>query len=91
MPDRDLWHFCQTHQWVLFTDNRNREDEDSLAATIEDSWSQGHLPILTLANKGKFEHSDDYALKVAADVAEALFVAFADKIRHQPRIYVPFS
>ena len=36
LDDRRLWHYCQQEGWVLFTDNRNREDEDSLGATLED-------------------------------------------------------
>ena len=87
--DRALWRFCQENGWVLFTDNRNREDENSLNATIEDSWREGNLPVLTLANKGRFENSDIYAARVAKDVAELLVVAFVDEIRNQPRIFVP--
>jgi hypothetical protein len=89
IDDRSLWHFCQKNDWVLFTENRNREDENSLDATILDSWREGHLPVLTLANKGKFENSEIYAARVTEDVAEQLFVAFVDKIRNQPRIFVP--
>jgi uncharacterized protein DUF5615 len=87
--DRTLWHFCQENDWVLFTENRNREDENSLDATLQDSWREGRLPVLTLANKGKFEKSENYAARVAEDVAELLFAAFVDKIRNQPRIFVP--
>jgi hypothetical protein len=87
--DRTLWHFCQENDWVLFTDNRNHEDGNSLNATIQDSWREGHLPVLTLANKGKFENSEQYATRVAQDVAELLVAVFVDKIRDQPRVFVP--
>jgi hypothetical protein len=87
--DRSLWHYCQANHWVLFTDNRNHEDENSLQATIQDSWREGHLPILTLANKGKFENSAAYAARVAEDVADLLIRVFHDGIRNQPRIFVP--
>ncbi len=53
--DRTLWRFCQENGWVLFPDNRNQEDENSLSATLQDSWREGHLPVLTLANKARFE------------------------------------
>ena len=89
MKDRALWHYCQANELVLFTDNRNHEDEDSLNATIQDSWQEGHLPVLTLANKGKFEHRESYATKVANDVANLLFIALHEKVRNQPRIFVP--
>ncbi len=89
MDDRLLWDYCQANGWVLFTDNRNHEDETSLEATIQDSWQPGHLPVVTLANKGKFENSEDYALGVAEDVADVLVSVFHDGVRDQPRIFVP--
>src|SRR5205823_11525012 len=89
MNDRDLWNYCQAHELILFTDNRNHEDENSLNATIQDSWHEGHLPVLTLANKGKFENSAAYARRVAEDVADLLVSVFHDNIRNQPRIFVP--
>jgi hypothetical protein len=87
--DRTLWHFCQANGWVLLTDNRNNEDENSLEATIQDSWRDGHLPVITLANKGRFENSEAYALAVAEEVADVLIRAFHDAVRDQPRIFVP--
>jgi hypothetical protein len=89
MDDRTLWHFCQENGWVLFTDNRNYDGENSLEATIQESWREGHLPVLTLANKGKFENSEAYAARVAQDVAELLVVALVDAVRNQARIFVP--
>ena len=89
MDDRQLWDFCQANDWVLFTDNRNYEDENSLQATIQEFWRDGCLPVITLANKGKFENSEDYATKVAEEVADILVVVFQDGIRDQPRIFVP--
>ncbi len=89
IDDRTLWRFCQEKGWVLFTENRNHDDDDSLNAVIQDSWRDGHLPVLTLANKGRFENNETYATRVARDVAELLFVAFVDEIRNQPRIFVP--
>lgn len=89
VEDRELWHYCQANGWVLFTDNRNHEDENSLQATLEDSWQEGHLPVITLANKGRFENSEDYALKIAEEVADVLVNVFYDAVRDQPRIFVP--
>ena len=89
VDDRALWNYCQANGWVLFTDNRNHEDENSLEATIQDSWHEGCFPIITLANKGKFDNSEDYATKVAEEVADVLVSVFHDGIRDQPRIFVP--
>lgn len=87
--DRTLWNYCQANGWVLFTENRNHEDENSLEATIRDSWREGHLPIITLANKGRFENSEDYARIVAEEVTDVLIRVFHDAVRDQPRIFVP--
>lgn len=91
LDDRSLWNRCQQDGWVLFTENRNDEDENSLQATLADSWQMGCLPVLTLANKGRFEHSASYAKRVAEDIAELLFGIAHEEYRDQPRIYVPLS
>ena len=92
LEDRPLWEFCQREGWVLLTDNRNYEHENSLQATRNDSWRVGHLPILTLSNKGRFEANRAYAEKVAEDVATILFGIVSEvEYRDQPRIYVPFQ
>lgn len=91
LDDRTLWNRCQQNGWVLFTDNRNHENENSLQATLADSWRVGHLPVVTLANKGKFDHSEEYAKRVASDVATLLFGICQEQYLDQPRIYVPFT
>ncbi len=89
VDDRTLWNHCQRNLWVLLTDNRNHEDENSLEATLADSWHVGHLPVLTLANIGRFENSRSYAEQVAAEIAEILYGVALEEYRDQPRIYVP--
>lgn len=89
LDDRALWNHCQQDGWVLFTDNRNMDDADSLQATIVDSWQDGNLPVLTLANKDKFESEAEYARQVASDIAELLFGIAHGEYCGQPRIYVP--
>ncbi|HWG41803.1 MAG TPA: hypothetical protein VN688_03385 [Gemmataceae bacterium] len=89
LDDRSLWNRCQQDGWVLFTENRNHDGPDSLQATLMDSWQPGCLPVLTLSNKGKFEHSRSYAEGVATDVAELLFDIAHGQSRDQSRIYVP--
>jgi hypothetical protein len=49
----------------------------------------GHLPVLTIGDKGKFEHNREYAERVATDVAELLFGIAQGEYRNQPRIWVP--
>ena len=74
---------------MLWTENCNDDGPDSLQATLTDSWHVGRLPVLTLANKGRFEHSREYAEQVASDVAELLFGIVHTEYRDQARIYVP--
>jgi hypothetical protein len=89
MDDRPLWNYCQEHRWVLFTENRNHDGPDTLHATLTDSWEAGCLPVLTLANKARFEHSPEHAERVTRDVAELLFGIHFGEYRDQHRIYVP--
>jgi hypothetical protein len=91
LDDRSLWNYCQDRGWVLFTENRNDDGPDSLHATLTDSWRDGHLPVLTLSSKARFERDLGYAERVAADVAELLFGIAEQQYRDQPRIYVPRS
>ncbi len=79
----------QAEGWVLFTENRNHDGPDALEATLLDSWHFGQLPVLTLANKARFESDRVYAEQVATDVAELLFGIEQEDYRDQPRIYVP--
>jgi hypothetical protein len=89
VDDRFLWRRCQAEDWTLWTDNRNEDGPDSLQATLNDSWQSGNLPVLTLANKRKFEHDLEYAKRVAIDVAELLFGIENGDYRDCPRIYIP--
>lgn len=90
LDDRTLWEFCQREGWVLFTENRNRDEVDSLQETIVDSWQMGDLPVLTLANKSAFETSRRYADRVAHDVADVLFgIKHEGRHRDQPRLFIP--
>jgi hypothetical protein len=49
----------------------------------------GHFPVLTLANKNKFDHSRQYAARVATDLAEVLFGIEHGEYLDQARIFVP--
>ncbi len=89
LDDRSLWNHCQREGWVLFTDNRNNDGVDSLQATLADSWRPGPLPILTLANKDRFQRRRAYGERVASHVADLLFDIKHDRFVDQPRIFVP--
>jgi hypothetical protein len=91
LDDRALWNFCQAQGWVLFTDYRNQDGIDSLQATLDDSWRVGHLPVLTLTSKRRFDLEPGYAEQVADDLAELLFGIVHGDYLDQQRIYVPRS
>ena len=91
IDDRELWNRCPQASWVLFTDNRNNDGPDSLQATLSDSWRVGHLPVLTLSSKDRFQRDRVYAEQVAADIAEVLFGVPDKQYLDRPRIYVPLK
>ncbi|HVU89425.1 MAG TPA: hypothetical protein VHD36_19005 [Pirellulales bacterium] len=77
-------------EFVLLTENRNHEGPDSLQATLDDSWSEGRLPVLTLASKRRLERDHDYALAVAEEIADVLFgIAESGQFLDESRIWVP--
>jgi hypothetical protein len=89
IDDRTLWKRCQEDRLVLFTDNRNAENDISLQATLTAMWKPGDLPIITPTSKNKLEQDADYRERVAADIAEVLFGIAEGEYRDRDRIYVP--
>jgi hypothetical protein len=53
VTDQEIWHYVQREQFLLLTNNRNREDETSLEATIERENTRDSLPVLTVSDKDK--------------------------------------
>lgn len=51
--DQDIWHYVQREHLLLLTNNRNREDDTSLQATIERENTPDSLPVLTVSDKDK--------------------------------------
>lgn len=91
LDDRSLWDFCQAQGWVLLTDDKNDDGPDSLRAVLDDSWQVGHLPVLTFANKPRFERRwGGDAERVAQSIATLLFeIKVEGRHRDQPRIFLP--
>jgi hypothetical protein len=92
LDDRSLWGFCQSNGWVLFTNDKNNNDANSLQATLDDSWYIGLLPVLTLSNQGRFVRDGFYTRRVANDLA-GLLVDIKQEIwpLNRPRIFIPIS
>jgi len=55
--DAEIWHACQAKELLLITDNRNRECDDSLEATIRTHNAPTSLPVFTIGNRNRFRAS----------------------------------
>jgi len=86
MSDADLWHFCQAHELVLFTANRNNDGPDSLQATIAQFNQATSLPVITLARPDRFNEDREYAARVAERALQYLLEI--ENHRGTGRIYV---
>lgn len=89
IDDRTLWRRCQTEDWSLFTDNRNDDIETSLQTALSELWRPGDLPVITLADKTRFERSAQYRERVATEIAELMFGISEGEYRDRARIFVP--
>jgi hypothetical protein len=91
VSDRVLWGRCQRDELVLLTENRNNDGPDSLEQTILDEITADGLPVLTFANKDRFEHDHEYALAVAEAVLNVLHDIKSGKFRGIGRLYIPLK
>ncbi len=86
ISDRDLWHYCQAHELVLITTNRNDEGPESLEATIRNYNQSTNLPVITLADSEEVRRDREYVHEVAKRALEYLLEI--DLHRGTGRIYV---
>ncbi len=84
--DREVWLYCQRHDTLLLTGNRNMEDANSLEAVLRELNEPRSLPILTLANPQRLVESS-YRERCAYHVAEV--VQELERFRGTARIFVP--
>lgn len=84
--DAVIWHFAQEHRLLLITDNRNREGEGSLEATIERENTPAALPVLTIASLASLP-SPEYRQQVAHKLAEVLI--YLENYFGVGRVYLP--
>jgi hypothetical protein len=85
-PDQDIWRFVQSHQMLLITNNRNREDETSLQATIERENTPDCLPVITVTNKELLVNKE-YRQRVAEALAAILM--YPNDYLGTGRVFVP--
>lgn len=90
IDDRSLWQFCQDHELLLFTENRNKRGSDSLKAAVVDLTTEDTLPVVTVGDKERFLTSRSYRVAVSTSVAEIAFqIAMENRARGITRIYLP--
>jgi hypothetical protein len=84
--DTTLWRYVQSAGALLLTSNRNRQNDTSLQATIEQENHPTALPVITLSHP---EHLwvPAYRLQVALKIAE--IIIYLDHYRGTGRLYVP--
>jgi hypothetical protein len=85
--DRDVWQRCQLHQVLLITGNRNQEGPDSLETTIRTLNQSDSLPVFTLADATRFQHSRAYADRVVARLLD--YLMYLENYRGAGRLYLP--
>ena len=73
LPDSEVWRLCQERQLILVTNNRNREDETSLEATIRSCSNEQSFPVVTIGSIDRFKNERDYAERLAEELIELAF------------------
>jgi hypothetical protein len=84
--DQDIWRRVQHDRLLLITHNRNRDDENSLQATIETETRPDSLSVLTIPNIAKLT-SADYRRQTVHKLAEV--VLYLEHYLGVGRVYLP--
>jgi predicted nuclease of predicted toxin-antitoxin system len=85
--DSLVWETCQREELILITDNRNKNDQDSLEATIQTHNTPTSLPVFTIGNIPHLRASRDYADRVIDKLLDSLLGI--DALRGTGRLYLP--
>ena len=85
--DAAVWQFCQTHQIILITGNRNKSGPEALEAVIERNNTPTSLPVLTIGAPPRVLSSREYAERVATRLLEILLDL--EQYRGTGRLYLP--
>src|SRR5262245_58310620 len=84
--DQEIWRFVQRERLLLITNNRNRESETSLQATIEKENTPTSLPVLTVSNK-ELLVLPEYRQRVAHSLAAILL--YPEEKLGAGRVFLP--
>lgn len=86
--DRTVWRFAQANTMILLTNNRNMEGADSLERTLREENKHDSLPVLTIANVGRFSERL-YRERCATQLLEVILDLYLNLGRS--RIYIPYK
>jgi len=84
--DQEIWRYVQRERFLLLTNNRNREDELSLQATIERESTRDSLPVITVSDKDQLV-VPAYRQQAAHKLAE--LVIYLENYLGVGRVFIP--
>ncbi len=87
LSDDAVWDYCYRKGYILFTDNRNAEGEDSLEAVIQKRCDFAIFPVITIGNRERFKVEIAYAISALDKLIELIFDG--DHHLGTGRIYIP--
>ena len=85
--DAIVWLWCQQHDVILVTANRNDDGPDSLESTIRNQIAMNSLPVFTLADPDRVLEDRNYAEQVVVRMLE--YLLDIDCVRGAGRLYLP--
>jgi hypothetical protein len=84
--DQAIWRYVQREHCLLLTNNRNREDDTSLQATIERENTRESLPVITVSDKDRLVVP---AYRQQAAHKLATIIIYLENYLGVGRIYIP--
>jgi hypothetical protein len=84
--DEEIWRYVQREHVLLLTNNRSREDETSLQATIERENTGESLPVITVSDKDQLVFP---AYRQQAAHKLAVIIIYLENYLGAGRVYIP--
>jgi hypothetical protein len=84
--DQEIWRYVQHEHCLLLTNNRHRENEMSLQATIERENRHDSLPVITVSDKDQLVFP---AYRQQAAHKLAMIILYLENYLGVGRVYIP--
>ena len=85
--DEQIWEFCQQQRFYLVTDNRNKDNPDSLETMIRTRNLPTSLPVFTISDMRRLRAERGYVEFVIERLLE--YLMDADNLFGVGRLYLP--